>query len=367
MSQFTGYGNDGIGLTQALQRFGADVYLQPTHVDTPLPEDILHLFGKAQQAPFDLYINHIDPMSLKVEETVRTNADVTVGWTMWEYSSFGNMPTKDHRTLRKRLKDFDAMVGYSDIDIDCIRPYYKGPIIVRQGGFNPEDWPELERDWTTPEFYFCMIGILSPRKAPFAAIQAFSELRQEHEDFAKDARLSLKTMVPGLHSAMENVYPNLRIFYDVWPQNVVRDFYQANHVLLSPSRGEGKNMPALEFMSTGGTVIATNWAGHKQWLHSEYNYALDYTLEPDNIYTPDVMNATADVEHLKKLMLHVFRNRVETKHKGELAAQIIPQQHSWDYVVEDLFAQLRDSLPTDKGQKLWNLTQTAKMGASRGY
>ena len=365
MSVFTGYGNDGVGLAQALQRYGADVYLQPTHVDTPLPDDILPLFGKSLRAPFDLYINHIDPMGLEVKEGTIGNADVTVGWTMWEYTNFGNMPTKDRRTLRKRLKEFDLLVGYSDLDIDCLRPYYKGPIIVRQGGFNPDDWPLLERNWGEENFYFCMIGVLSNRKAPFAAVQAFTELQREHEDFRQYARLSLKTSIPGLHSGIEDAFPGIRIFYDIWPQDVVREFYRANHVLLSPSRGEGKNMPALEFMSTGGVVIATNFAGHKQWLHSEYNYAVDYTLEPDDIYKPDTLSATVDIEDLKAKMLHVFRNRAEAKHKGEIAAQIVPAQHSWDHVVDDLFHKIRVALP-EKGEHLWNIAQVAKLGAERG-
>ena len=367
LSQYTGYGNDGIGLAQALQRYGADVYLQPTHVDTPIPKDLLPMFGKELKAPFDLYINHSDPMTLTCPEQTRDHVDVAVGWTMWEYSSFGNMAKGPKKTLKKRLKPFDIMLGYSDIDVDCLRPYYSGPVVVRQGGYDPEPWPELERNWGEENFYFCMIGVLSQRKNPFAAVQAFAELRHEHEDFAKYARLSLKTTVPGLHSGMEDAFPGLRIFYDVWPQETVREFYRANHVLLSPSRGEGKNMPALEFMSTGGVVIATNWAGHKQWLHSEYNYKIDYTLEPDNMYDPDVLNAQVSIPHLKEQMLHVFRNRAEAKHKGELAAHIVPQQHSWDHVVEDFFLKLRDNLPEAKGERLWNIAQVAKMEANRVY
>lgn len=124
-------------------------------------------------------------------------------------------------------------------------------------------------------------------------------------------------------------------------------------------------MPALEFMSTGGVVIATNWAGHTQWLDPSYSYPLDFTMEKAELYVGDAKNARADVDHLKRLMLHVFRNRSEASEKGRLAAQIIPHTHSWDKVVERLFMKLRENVP-EKGETLWLKAQIAQAGASRG-
>lgn len=365
MSRYSGYGNDGIGLVQALMRYGCDVYLQVPNLDAPLPEDVAALLTKELKAPFDLYINHIDPMSLTFPEEMHDHADVSVAWTMWEYSNLDNMKYTPRHSLRKRLKPFDVFMGYSPIDRDCFAPYFKGPIVIHQGGYDPEPWPFMERNWAEENFYFCMIGVLSPRKAPFAAVQAFAELQREDDEFRKYARLSLKTTAPGLHSGMEDAFPGLRIYYDVWPQETVREFYRTQHVLLAPSRGEGKNMPALEFMSTGGTVLATNWAGHTQWLNPDYSYPLDYELEPDSVYLPGTLNATVSIEDLKAKMLHVFRNRAEARNKGEIASRIIPQMCSWDAVLERMFPKLREALPPEKGERLWQLSQIAQMGARR--
>lgn len=320
------------------------------------------LFTKELKAPFDLFINHVDPMSLECTPEIKRNSEVNVAWTMWEYSNLFNMDKKPLKTLKKRLEKFDLFVGYSELDREAFAPYYKGPIIVQQGGFDPENWPEIEREWDSETFYFFMIGVLSTRKDPFRAVRAFSELRNEHADFAEHARLSLKTTAPGLHSKMEDVYPGLRVFYDIWPKELVKQFYAVQHVLLAPSRGEGKNMPALEFMSTGGTVIATNWSGHQQWLSSEYAYPLNYALEPVDEQHKETLNARADVDHLKELMLHAFRNRDEVRQKGKIAAQVIPTAHSWDKVVENLFLKIRDNVP-EKGERLWTLAQIARQEA----
>lgn len=340
LSPFTGYGNDGIDMSLALLRAGVDLRLIPTSVQAPIPSAVAQVLTREVKAPFDLGIVHVDPMSIEVKEETSSPVDVMVGWTMWEWTSMHLMPKRS--TLRKRIKHFDAMVAYDAVTAEALKEYYDGPIVVQQGGYNPEIWPKVERDWHGDEFYFCQIGMLTSRKDPFVSIQAFGMAQQADPEFAKHARLMLKTNVPGLHSKMEDVYPGLRIFYDSWPQDLVREFYAKSHVLLAPSRGEGKNLPALEFLSSGGSVIATNWGGHRGWLHPDYAYPLDYELVSDDLRKPEVLNARASAEHMRDLMLHTFHNRAEVKRKGEIAAQIIPQMSSWDAAVRGLVHALAD-------------------------
>lgn len=364
LSPYSGYGNDGIEMLTAMINRGWDVYLIPGSVQAPLPPHIAQLFTKPVQAPFDLYINHTDPMGLVAsQEAVRT-ADVTIGWTMWEATSLkGIMPEKDRRTLTKRIEDFDALVGYSDVDLQAFGPHFKKkPIIIQQGGFDPTKWPVLEdRDWGDEKIRFIQHGVLGPRKDPFRLVKAFAQLSEENEAFAKGATLALHTTTPGLSSKMEEVYTNLRIFYDVWTTEEVRYFYESAHVLVSPARGEGKNLPALEFMSTGGAVIATDFAGHKQWLSPEYAYPLAYTMAPaTDKPNSDAMNARADIQDLKRLLLHCFENRAEVQQKGELASQIVRQAHSWDHVLGKLLEKLRAELPAEKGERLWLIDSMTK-------
>jgi glycosyltransferase involved in cell wall biosynthesis len=358
MSVYSGYGNDGIGIARALVRSGADVYLQPTHVDAPLPEDIAMLLTKRLVSPFDLLIHHVDPMQFGLLPEERRASKVTVGWTMWEYDSFGNM--KGRSNLKTSLKNYDLVLGYDDVTLECFKPYKRRnqALGVLQGGFIPEDWPFVERDWFSDRFGFAMCGALSLRKDPFVAIEAFRELKLELPEEFDKAELHLKTITPGLHSAMEAWVPKLRVHYASWPEDVLREFYSFQHVLLAPSRGEGKNMPALEFMSTGGTVIATNWGGHTGWLSPEYAYPLDYKLMPldDN---PNVRNARASKEHMKQLMLHTFRHRAEVKKKAELAAEVIPQMMHWDKVVQRLYSRITDLVP-GKGTEI--IQKTAMRG-----
>lgn len=352
MSVYTGYGNDGIGIARAFMNSGADVYLQPTHVDAPLPEDIAMLLTKRLVAPFDLMVHHVDPAQLGLMPEERKGSKVTVGWTMWEYTNLQNL--KGRSKLKAATKNYDLLLGYDQVTADCLTPYVnnKTAVGVLQGGYLPENWPKVEKDWFSKRFGFAMCGVLTDRKDPFVSIMAFKELKDEYPEEFEPAELHLKTSVPGLHSAMEQWVPKLRVHYDSWPEDVLKEFYSVQHVLCAPSRGEGKNMPALEFQSMGGAVIATNWGGHTGWLSPEYAYPLDYKIMPldDN---PNVSNARADKDHMKALMLHTFRNRAEVKAKADLAAEIIPQTMSWENKINTLYRKVSELVP-GKGTDILN-------------
>lgn len=337
LSPYSGYGNDGIGIVEAMLDAGLDVYLDPTAVVAPLPKRIADLLTKRLEAPFDLLLHHSDPGTLGISPEARRSAKTTVAWTMWEYATVDNL--KGRSTLRKRLSRYDLTLGYDTVTTEALAPHVSKTAGTLQGGFWPAFWTPQTRDWNGT-FRFCMVGQLHQRKDPFCAIHAFKELKDEgHPEFV-DTELNLKTNVPGLHPAMESWIPGLRVFYEMWPAETLRDFYARQHVLLAPSRGEGKNVPALEFMSTGGTVIATNWGGHRQWLSSAYAYPLAYSLAAHDASIPNCVSARASKEHLKKLMLHAVRNRTEVRDKGAQAARLIPEMCSWKAVLARLLYKL---------------------------
>lgn len=359
LSPYSGYGNDGIGLTRALVRWGADVYLDPVLVQSPIPEDIALLLTKTLEAPFDLTIVHEDPGALKLSAEQKRSSKIAVGWTMWEWSDFGAMPGRSK--LRDQWKNFDALIGYDPVSSGALAGHFskKKPVLTLQGGYDPEPWEYVERDWFGDRFGFAMNGQLHDRKNPFVAIQAFQELKSDPDVEFEGAELHLHTTSPGLHSAMEKVIPKLRIHYVSWPQEIVKEFYAAQHVLLAPSRGEGKNLPALEMQSTGGVAVATNWGGHTMWLNPEYSFPLDYTLSALDPASPTTMNASASTEHLKQIMLYLYQNRAEAKRMGTLASNIIPKMCSWDAVVERLFLSLKEKVPG--GEALFSAAQSCRV------
>lgn len=368
-------------------RWGCDVYLQPTHVDVPFPPDILPLLLKPLEPPFDLIINHWDPSNISIAEPARRCTRLAVAWSMWEFAGSPGYP--DHLdkegnpdpvaanpgagfkyfrmqtgTMRKRLKWYDLVLGYDQVTLDAFDPYLPKHVArgVLQGGYEAGHWRPAERDWHGDRFGFIMHGALNSRKVPFLTVEAFRTLKEEQPGFA-GATLSLHTVVPGLFTEMNDILEpfKIRVFYEIFSDQVLQSFYKLNHCLLAPSRGEGKDLPALEMMSTGGVVAASNFGGHTGWMSDQYAYPLDYQLGPtfqDKLDGPH--DARVSVETLKDAMWHVYTHRSEAREKGAIAARTIPSMCDWSVVVEDLFRRIRDLCPHN-GSIIYDMAQRCRV------
>jgi hypothetical protein len=326
----------------------------------PIPHDLLPLFARELRGPFDLLINHWDPEHIAISREARGMARVAVAWTMWEFAGgpgkngkpvSGLVPHCGRRsTLRKRLRWYDMVLGYDQVSLDALAPYIPATVHggVLQGGFESGLWKKTERDWFGDRFGFIMHGALGSRKCPWTTIQAFNELKFEQPGF-DGATLALHTSAPGtlfpeLNGPLAN--QKVRVFIEAFDKATLDDFYAAGHCLVAPSRGEGKNLPALEFMATGGVVAATNFGGHTQWLNADYAYPLDYTLSPTFENKPwAAHDAKVGVAHLKDVLWHIYTHRSEARQKAELAARTIPRMCDWQTVLEALFRRIEAEVP----------------------
>jgi glycosyltransferase involved in cell wall biosynthesis len=279
---------------------------------------------------------------------------------MWEFAGgpgkdgrgvSGLVPHCEQRSkLRGRLKWFDMVLGYDPVSLAALEPYIPPKVHrgILQGGFDAGEWKRTERDWFSERFGFIMHGALNDRKQPWLAIQAFQELKFEKgADFA-GATLALHTNAPGkLFPELNEPFRNskIRVFVDAFDKPTLDEFYASAHCLLAPSRGEGKNLPALEFMTTGGVVAATNFGGHTMWMNGDYAYPLDYELAPTFPGRPwAAHDARVSTEHLKEVIWHIYTHRAEAREKGSLAARTIPQMCDWQTVIEDLFRRVGDQV-----------------------
>jgi hypothetical protein len=196
-----------------------------------------------------------------------------------------------------------------------------------------------------------MHGALNNRKAPYTTVEAWHKLKHEKGDAFAGARLALHTSAPGvifpeLNGALAHV--GARVFVSTLDTAALKDLYAASHCLLTPSRGEGKNIPALEFGSTAGAVAATNYGGHTQWLGQDWAYPLDYTLGATFGDCPwGAHDAKVSVDHLADVIWHIYTHREEARGKGLRAAEMFPKMCDWSVVVENLFRRVRDTVTSN--------------------
>lgn len=335
LSAGKGYGHDGFSLSRALTVAGCDVRLLPTDVTPPLPMPVAQLLVKDLNVDFDYLIHHVDPHSLGLTEGEKRLPAKKIAWTMWEYSGF---PAEIAETLAERLDGYDLLFVYDEVSAGALRPFAEAagvPMRVLQGGYFADEYRGdlSQRDWAGP-FRFCMVGQLGPRKNPHVAIRAFEKVREKHPT----AELHLKTNVRTLHPAMEKHNPGLKIHYELWSPERLQDFYLNSHCYVAPSWGEGKNLPALEAMTTGIPVIYSAIGGHLQWGTSDVGWPVGGTIEE---HEPGLGSLRVDQEALTEAMLEAIESPSETRRKGEVASRLIPAMCDWSVVVRKLLETTR--------------------------
>jgi len=347
LTPWTGYGNDGISLVRAMTRAGWEVHVRPVSVEPPLPPEVAMILTRPVQPPYDLTLTHIDPQNIPpVTQGEMRSSRVVAAWTMWEYLGF-DQSEQWVQNFPETLKNYDLFLGYDDVTMETFKPNLSEQTraVKLQGGYNSDEWMlplpyEDQRDWHGT-MKFAMVGLLSLRKNPFVAINAFKALKDEHgDDF--DAQLHLKTMIQTLHPSMEQWCPGLKIHYEAWPQQKLMYFYNQIHVLVAPSWGEGKNLPALEALTTGATAILSEFGGHKEWAGPEIAYFVDGPLEE---HIPGVKSMRVDIEQMKATMWHIYTNRDEARQKGNLAKRTIPAMLDWEKVVQRLGDIVKSTYP----------------------
>jgi glycosyltransferase involved in cell wall biosynthesis len=336
----TGYGNDGINLAMELIERGADLHVNPGEVGIPIPAPVAQLFTKQRPVDFDVVIQHSDPGQLAMPPLLARITKTSVAWSMWEFTGFGGEKFEEH--MKIRMENFQHVLAYDDTSKAALQPYWAGEIGTLQGGYRADNWkvrPEdTQRDWDGT-FKFLMLGALGLRKNPFAAIEAFGQLKAEHgKDF--DAQLHIKNNLGNLHPAIQQAYPGVRIHTDVWSHKQMREFYLSGHCLVAPSWGEGKNLPALEAQTMGIPALVSDCGGHRQWNFQPELLVPGTMAEHDPIRKPGQESVRVDVAALRDKMWSLYSDRAHTRELGSQAAATIPAMCDWGRVVDRLETRL---------------------------
>lgn len=364
--RFSGYGNDAVDIAIGLSKLGVDVVPWPTKILPGLPRDLTRLLEKDPTGRYDVVLSFAPPFDIHPDELVHLGAPA-VGWSMWETSAlttgdmlghgFGDYTENEEppenlgrgavceseyegrwwswsRHTSVDHRGLDRMLVTCPMNVDAFRAVDADiPIEVLPCGVDVDHFEFVDRP-VDRRMRFGMIGMLAGRKDPMLLIEAWRQLKEERPDF--DAVLELKTSCPGIHPKIVEIIPDMVLHDRAWSPARVKEWYGEIDVLVSVSRGEGNNKPAMEFMSTGGPVIASDWSGHQNWLYPDSGWPLPGELRPVDINRPDVFEFHVDVNELKKALIDAWENRAETAEKGRRSARLVRGSLSWEIICEKL-------------------------------
>lgn len=328
----TGYGRDGIGLHRAMEARGWDVYLDPTTISPPVPDDTRDYLSKTLRGRADLVIHHVPPKEVDGHRAHNTGSP-SVLWTMWEQPWLPLEPWAAN--LKRDTAAYDLLVGYDEstaLTFSSLTHPKKWEVLL--GGFEPDLWEPTDRDWLSQQMWVLWVGPAVGRKNAADAIYAVEKARSWNNG-KRDIRLTMKVgFVDGLDLLRRN-----RGWLSIIPGHIsdqeMLELHHQHHILLSTSSGEGKNLPAMQHAATGGVVVATKVGGHKTWLWPEAG-----VLTPVR-YLPNARMTIPDTDASAEALATLFDDRPRARRLGYRAARLIPEDNNWDKVLDRLVQLLR--------------------------
>jgi hypothetical protein len=200
------------------------------------------------------------------------------------------------------------------------------------------------------ELVFLAVFEWGERKSPELLLRAFNDVFSAHEPVRllckivnKDPGLSLKSEIArlGLKAGGGRISYLLNLEF---PHYQLGMLYRSVDCFVSPSRGEGWNMPLMEAMACGLPVIATDWGAHRAFLHEGIGYPLRVRGTVPAVakcpYYSGFSWADPDPEHLRALLREVYEDRDEARRRGVAAAAEVRANRTWDHtarLIEDRF------------------------------
>ena len=189
------------------------------------------------------------------------------------------------------------------------------------------------------DFVFLATFEWGDRKAPEILLKVFNETFRAGEPvllICKTINRSIAIDVPNEIRSMALDVRGGRIYFlhnRELPHHQLAALYRSADCFVSPTRGEGWGLPALEAMACGLPVIATDWSGHTALLDPDDSYP----LRPREIipaisqcpYYDGFSWAEPDADHLAELLRHVFENQEEARAKGLRASKRVRSTLTW--------------------------------------
>jgi glycosyltransferase involved in cell wall biosynthesis len=88
--------------------------------------------------------------------------------------------------------------------------------------------------------------------------------------------------IDAIKNTVKGDLPNIYLLHGDLDDKDINDLYNHDKIkaMVSLTKGEGFGRPLLEFSLSKKPIIASNWSGHIDFLHPEYNILVNGTLTP---------------------------------------------------------------------------------------
>lgn len=251
------------------------------------------------------------------------------------------------------LNKNDAIIAPSNFNYNIFshmkikKPLYYIPHCLDMDVYNKDVLPLYEYD----KYTFLFMGIFRERKGYKQLIEAWlKEFTLED-----NVQLIIKTdRVERANDYIEKIKKQIGInkgFSPILLENKVFDekdlpkYFKSVNCLVSPTMGEGFNLPGLQCMALDIPVIITNFSGCQDYANNKTATLLEpngfvFKNNMDNI--PQFRNkkwAFLETKKIQKAMRYVFNNQEKVKRKSQWAYSEVRNKFNYE-IIGNLFTNM---------------------------
>ena len=169
-------------------------------------------------------------------------------------------------------------------------------------------------------------------------------LKTNHVNYSLLDRESILKKIHKLKNEISGNLPNIYLLHGEMTDDEMNQLNNDNKVksFVSFTKGEGYGRPLAEASITGKPVIATNWSGHTDFLHPDYNVLIGGELKPVH---PSASNQwllkesqwfNINVDIASRAMKDIFKKYKGYWEKSRKQTQYIKNNFSFDKMVEKI-------------------------------
>ena len=190
-------------------------------------------------------------------------------------------------------------------------------------------------------------------------------LKTNHVNYSLMDRVEILKKINEIKTLIKGNLPNIYLLHGEMTDNEMNELNNDPRVksFVSFTKGEGFGRPLLVSAVTGKPVITTNWSGHIDFLHPDYNVLIGGELKPvhksaaNQFLLKDSQWFNINTAIAGRAMKDVFNHYKKYIEKSRKQTQYIKDNFSFDKMGEILNNLLpgEDKIPVMKPLKLPNL------------
>lgn len=155
--------------------------------------------------------------------------------------------------------------------------------------------------------------------------------------------------------------PHMLIILNTISDEDLYSLYQSCDCFISPDRGNGWGMPAMEMMAMGKPAIAINWCGATQFMNESNSFLIEPEKELEDVHPLLAKNrpalyaghkwAAVKPENVRKVMREAYTNKEKREYIANKAKDDIISKYSLDSIAQHLRSTIGlNSVLTDKNR-----------------